>query len=145
MRISSWSSYVCSSDLGSSTPAERKMASVRVNSPMPQEPIRLRKLLSYGPREYDPQAIGDEHSMHHGCRYDRRPVPVSPAVPLVAPYRPRRSKFQPWGFRRSDMPRSFRRPATARRRPDVHRSEEHTSEHTSLLRITYAVSCLKKK
>src|SRR3546814_1403951 len=29
--------------------------------------------------------------------------------------------------------------------PDVHRSEEHTSELQSLMRISYAVFCLKKK
>src|SRR3546814_3356950 len=31
------------------------------------------------------------------------------------------------------------------RRPAFHRSEEHTSELQSLMRITYAVFCLKKK
>src|SRR3546814_9008196 len=34
----------------------------------------------------------------------------------------------------------FRRPA-----PQLHRSEEHTSELQSLMRISYAVFCLKKK
>src|SRR3546814_5425822 len=33
----------------------------------------------------------------------------------------------------------------ARRRPPRHRSEEHTSELQSLMRISYAVFCLKKK
>src|SRR3546814_14879468 len=33
----------------------------------------------------------------------------------------------------------------ARRRRDVGRSEEHTSELQSLMRISYAVFCLKKK
>src|SRR3546814_1358086 len=32
-----------------------------------------------------------------------------------------------------------------RRRPDGSRSEEHTSELQSLMRISYAVCCLKKK
>src|SRR3546814_6698213 len=43
------------------------------------------------------------------------------------------------GFRRSWLP--------ARRlcRPDDVRSEEHTSELQSLMRISYAVFCLKKK
>src|SRR3546814_4518771 len=31
------------------------------------------------------------------------------------------------------------------RNPDYHRSEEHTSELQSLMRISYAVFCLKKK
>src|SRR3546814_5822395 len=34
---------------------------------------------------------------------------------------------------------------TARRRPLCSRSEEHTSELQSLMRISYAVFCLKKK
>src|SRR3546814_8134914 len=38
--------------------------------------------------------------------------------------------------------RDVRRPVGSRR---VHRSEEHTSELQSLMRISYAVFCLKKK
>src|SRR3546814_5294166 len=34
---------------------------------------------------------------------------------------------------------------TRRRRPDMHRSEEHTSELQSIMRNSYAVFCLKKK
>src|SRR3546814_8697914 len=41
------------------------------------------------------------------------------------------------GHRRGD--------AEARRRADTRRSEEHTSELQSLMRISYAVFCLKKK
>src|SRR3546814_7329656 len=40
------------------------------------------------------------------------------------------------------MPRSIRHP---RARPVAGRSEEHTSELQSLMRISYAVFCLKKK
>src|SRR3546814_16665580 len=55
--------------------------------------------------------------------------------------------------RRSPRPRKWsQRPSCARRRrlpkPRVltrHRSEEHTSELQSLMRISYAVFCLKKK
>src|SRR3546814_8898362 len=41
----------------------------------------------------------------------------------------------------------MRRPAVLLRvaRPALHRSEEHTSELQSLMRISYAVFCLKKK
>src|SRR3546814_10169861 len=44
-------------------------------------------------------------------------------------------------------PRLVRVPAGARRRdgPEGARSEEHTSELQSLMRISYAVFCLKKK
>src|SRR3546814_4209320 len=56
-----------------------------------------------------------------------------------------------------DHPRDPRLPAPGHRRsadrqrrspgrsPDLHRSEEHTSELQSLMRISYAVFCLKKK
>src|SRR3546814_1833152 len=37
------------------------------------------------------------------------------------------------------------RPATSRHAGDAGRSEEHTSELQSLMRISYAVFCLKKK
>src|SRR3546814_4689764 len=37
------------------------------------------------------------------------------------------------------------RAALAWRQPDAGRSEEHTSELQSLMRISYAVFCLKKK
>src|SRR3546814_6416520 len=43
----------------------------------------------------------------------------------------------------ADALRSHRR--TGRRAADVERSEEHTSELQSLMRISYAVFCLKKK
>src|SRR3546814_10213950 len=36
-------------------------------------------------------------------------------------------------------------PITSQKRPDRSRSEEHTSELQSLMRISYAVFCLKKK
>src|SRR3546814_10058214 len=41
--------------------------------------------------------------------------------------------------------RSARRTAVRRRAPVRRRSEEHTSELQSLMRISYAVFCLKKK
>src|SRR3546814_2171617 len=43
-------------------------------------------------------------------------------------------------------PRCHQAPAIAdRQQPDDKRSEEHTSELQSLMRISYAVFCLKKK
>src|SRR3546814_1093731 len=45
--------------------------------------------------------------------------------------------------RETHIPRC--RPAASRRPPGPPRSEEHTSELQSLMRISYAVFCLKKK
>src|SRR3546814_7876475 len=66
-----------------------------------------------------------------------RPVVRGGADPAAAlAVRPRRA-----GARDARIdPRPVRPPARAR-----HRSEEHTSELQSLMRISYAVFCLKKK
>src|SRR3546814_5496657 len=51
-------------------------------------------------------------------------------------------------FGRASSPRVVHRrahPADAVGKPDEDRSEEHTSELQSLMRISYAVFCLKKK
>src|SRR3546814_5218191 len=75
--------------------------------------------------------IGDDHAAH---RIDRDAAPVGSAI----------------------IARIFDRAALARRRGvetlvarllelDAARSEEHTSELQSLMRISYAVFCLKKK
>src|SRR3546814_10708209 len=53
---------------------------------------------------------------------------------------PKQAKWNP------DDPCDFdHQPEGRRRQDDHHRSEEHTSELQSLMRISYAVFCLKKK
>src|SRR3546814_6035662 len=54
----------------------------------------------------------------------------------------RATSVSTWASRRAGRERSWRRPSGARR---AWRSEEHTSEIQSLMRISYAVFCLKKK
>src|SRR3546814_10647250 len=61
----------------------------------------------------------------------------------------------PWPARREaeadsqrshgDLPARGREAASSREEIGFHRSEEHTSELQSLMRISYAVFCLKKK
>src|SRR3546814_1371172 len=116
MRISDWSSDVCSSDL-----AGRR----RLGRPSLVE-IRGR------PRGqlYPASALL--------CRID-------PARPASAPRKPRVNA------RRPDTDRARLRTAETAVGADtagrhlVGRSEEHTSELQSLMRISYAVFCLKKK
>src|SRR3546814_5357223 len=48
-------------------------------------------------------------------------------------------------LRRDDAPSGDRSVAAARKPPIPARSEEHTSELQSLMRISYAVFCLKQK
>src|SRR3546814_10437788 len=106
MRISDWSSDVCSSDLGLSPrgqPRQHSHIARRAGSPLPQ----------------------------NGCRpgiHCRDPLPWPHGKALVA-----------------GVPTlaAGRAASVIRHRPG--RSEEHTSELQSLMRISYAVFCLKKK
>src|SRR3546814_5028749 len=98
MRISDWSSDVCSSDLDRA--AARQLAGLR------------------------PQGVQQRRS----ARW--------PAARLRD--RPRR---RPQPFRRPDRALPARRGGAFRNS----RSEEHTSELQSLMRISYAVFCLKQK
>src|SRR3546814_1363154 len=105
MRISDWSSDVCSSDLIPFTtaplpPAGEGGAQRRVRAGFSREAVPLPS----------------------SRRRDRTSIDVSAAQnPLRA------------------------RPHVGNRAPHRRRSEEHTSELQSLMRISYAVFCLKKK
>src|SRR3546814_9963012 len=98
MRISDWSSDVCSSDLGART---GRHVGLHGGVAEPQRPVarRFRR--------------GTRPAARHGERQSE--------ADLGAAERP------------------------ARRRDAEDRSEEHTSELQSLMRISYAVFCLKKK
>src|SRR3546814_9499670 len=110
MRISDWSSDVCSSDL----PAPTISAGLRNGARHPRDTGR------------NPQ----DRELRARCRAVRRPhhaeaeARTSPADGM-----PQREGETP-------VPLFF---------GPVPRSEEHTSELQSLLRISYAVFCLKKK
>src|SRR3546814_2179186 len=102
IRISDWSSDVCSSDLGEHRADPRR---------------RLRR------RQ---RAVVRQRGRHAGGLWNRA---------------------RQGGGRRLPRPREVSR-APDRRRVPLHthrRSEEHTSELQSLMRISYAVFCLKKK
>src|SRR3546814_2624031 len=107
MRISDWSSDVCSSDLSSG-----------VESPSP----RLRQT---------------EDRYHESHRHNSEGIPQTgirvpcPRYDILADKREEPAKIA-----RSDMVGD---------RHGTVRSEEHTSELQSLMRISYAVFCLKKK
>src|SRR3546814_2963880 len=113
MRISDWSSDVCSSDL-----AVRRSPVAR--GPRPCQRVRQENDLFLFPAG-------------QGCPW------------------PHQHRQNPFGGRAPDRPferddRLSAAPARARSlRPCRSRSEEHTSELQSLMRISYAVFCLKKK
>src|SRR3546814_1611517 len=107
MRISDWSSDVCSSDLGACTIWQYVVG---------DDPVRARR--------------------HDGARGKRRG---------------HRDRLWPRTRRRGNPVRgmnpfaSLRTPIEREEEMDAARSEEHTSELQSLMRISYAVFCLKKK
>src|SRR3546814_8115610 len=112
MRISDWSSDVCSSDLAV-PPTRRSLAR--------HPPLPLGEVLR--PR-----------ARHPGLRQHRDAARVGPrsAVHQGDPDGQRLRRGESDGCRSRGSPRD-------------NRSEEHTSELQSLMRISYAVFCLKKK
>src|SRR3546814_7685804 len=112
MRISDWSSDVCSSDLCAAEGGGRRARRRRGAASPDAEDGR------------DRPAFGRDRArlQQHACGGDRRAR---------------------HGAAQAD-PRNRRDGAPYRER-DGRRSEEHTSELQSLMRISYAVFCLKKK
>src|SRR3546814_2289825 len=107
LRISDWSSDVCSSDLSTRSAAKGKRGSGRAFS----------------------------WSLLFWEGWTAVHTPPSPAAA-------RNGSFRASGYHR----RTVTGPRAPRRAPGpAFRSEEHTSELQSLMRISYAVFCLKKK
>src|SRR3546814_7857879 len=119
MRISDWSSDVCSSDLE----GERQGRALSRRRDHPAQPLHEQPAAKDGPAHYrpryrlgEPLARAAEH--HRRLRQGRRQL------------------HQLWRLlQRSRRGQHLR----------TERSEEHTSELQSLMRISYAVFCLKKK
>src|SRR3546814_3707947 len=103
MRISDWSSDVCSSDLG--------LQGVDLGKNIRRQALYAMEVLSHG-------------HFRGSCGRRRPPAPAPCSEPGPS------------------FPGRFRRAGCPLRRK---RSEEHTSELQSLMRISYAVFCLKKK
>src|SRR3546814_5078692 len=110
MRISDWSSDVCSSDLIQ----------------------RLAEEQHRQPRAYQ------RHHVHILPRR-RRSNQLDPAIEEEISEEGRENRDI------GDRERAARRRNDQPPRPQLMRSEEHTSELHSLMRISYAVFCLKKK
>src|SRR3546814_1377922 len=116
MRISDWSSDVCSSDLPGSLPS----------------------IASFGPvhPRTRPEHMRDAHH-----RFRHAPADARSHRDAIRPIRSGGSMQL-----RGSRVRSFhRRHSLAAEVSRSARSEEHTSELQSLMRISYAVFCLKKK
>src|SRR3546814_5839021 len=117
MRISDWSSYVCSSDLIDIVRGDEQDRSRLL---LVGDPVADRKGFTLVWQEAERLCIGVEDGAD-GFRHAR-------------------------GFRRGQRVRDgVRKEAVHTLQVRRHRSEEHTSELQSLMRISYAVFCLKKK
>src|SRR3546814_7591633 len=129
MRISDWSSDVCSSDLQyEKLHRSAHLRNVYRSAFADRPDIQARSAFRQGPshRRFpigpapNPCASGGTSRAHHRSRH------LYPAQPLRVSASPR-ELVSWWPLR------------------PLHRSEEHTSELQSLMRISYAVFCLKKK
>src|SRR3546814_4869426 len=121
MRISDWSSDVCSSDLlGAAATRRRPVVSGSGAQRRNLRPVR---------RQAPPARLQGGMETDAGLRLRRADDPQTP-VPC----------------RQTRWPADRLAVTDARQGPDPvpHRSEEHTSELQSLMRISYAVFCLKK-
>src|SRR3546814_1615310 len=150
MRISDWSSDLCSSDL----------ATARRQAPQ-SHPHRLHSQTNPPPRAPRPR----RHLLHHpvrrrllaaglSWRVDRAARPARPGAVGAGRRAARRAAARAGAVddRPADFARQPRQAAACVARVlavahlvAVARSEEHTSELQSLMRISYAVFCLKKK
>src|SRR3546814_8184258 len=117
MRISDWISDVCSSDLRIGIPAQAGTQSPRRCAGLPG------LLLA---QEHIPRITDDRLHSHDRCGRSRA-------------FRGARGRLVEPERRVGDAPSA--QPGAAW----LYRSEEHTSELQSLMRISYAVFCLKKK
>src|SRR3546814_7050111 len=119
MRISDWSSDVCSSDLGHRHQRERRED-------------RTRKEIGSPPPQSSPGAV----TVMADQRLDEQPGD-----------RPRNPEDREIVDRRAQRLEDAADIGALEREPDLdaERSEEHTSELQSLMRISYAVFCLKTK
>src|SRR3546814_6998009 len=122
MRISDWSSDVCSSDLGEDRGRSRRFFRWFEDHRIAggQRGRDLGENLVHRPVPRRDQRDDADGFVHHSVGAD----------PLLEPEIP--------------APRSPPSDDRSRSRP-ARRSEEHTSELQSLMRISYAVFCLKKK
>src|SRR3546814_10031768 len=141
MRISDWSSDVCSSDLLGPDGLAR---SVVVAAPADVSPLLRLQGASYATRlaeHFRDQGLDVLLIMDSLTRY----AMAQREIALAIGEPPATKGYPPSVFAR--LPALVERAGTGAPGPGgkAGRSEEHTSELQSLMRISYAVFCLKKK
>src|SRR3546814_8959070 len=121
MRISDWSSDVCSSDLVPLSWIARSRATAAAAS------VNEWVGTGSGTRIFASLGIYPDHLPRRGGDQASASRPLKTSYAPTAGYRGRQAAHGPSGRRHGGA-----------------RSEEHTSELQSLMRISYAVFCLKK-
>src|SRR3546814_4383760 len=136
MRISDWSSDVCSSDLVSDPPVAGYLAE-----------LLARLLAAEGyfalPREDPDSTTAELWALRDTLKIQERILAdFNRSMAMVVDFAERLAA----PVSATEAPSAFRTPLYTQL-PDfpAYRSEEHTSELQSLMRISYAVFCLKKK
>src|SRR3546814_5979923 len=127
MRISDWSSDVCSSDLRHAKSGQHLDPNREFSAKFG---IALERVCQYPARqqrERESAAIDHAHVGRFGVFFGQA------------------DRTHPFLAHDRAIPDSAHHEARQRRKHDTERSEEHTSELQSLMRISYAVFCLKKK
>src|SRR3546814_9290366 len=119
MRISDWSSDVCSSDLFELTPSERRPALAKAIADLLDGEVFAEM------NDYVREDLIDALEPHEVADIASE-LDTDDAVAII-----------------EDLDADDQREVLRAMEPD--RSEEHTSELQSLMRISYAVFCLKKK
>src|SRR3546814_3042384 len=131
MRISDWSSYVCSSDLPD---AQRGWGRAAVASDYVYDSPHQLGTMRTGPDLLNVGARLPSRDWHLTHLYQPRAIfgwSIMPAYPYLFEVKERADP----GDVVISLPEDHA----------PHRSEEHTSELQSLMRISYAVFCLKKQ
>src|SRR3546814_8167629 len=137
MRISDWSSDVCSSDLKAQQLDLQGQGNVadlveKQRAAMREFDLAFGRLDRAGERAlFMPEQLAFEQILGDRGAVDRDERAVAPRARLV---QPAREQFLAGAARAEQHDRNVKV-----------RSEEHTSELQSLMRISYAVFCLKKK
>src|SRR3546814_5135925 len=133
MRISDWSSDVCSSDLTRARTEERRDS---------EAVLERQSAECVDPRRIDHRHA---HAVHGGLQQSGDVRPGGEAAEHgVDRSGSGEELVLERGQQDAELQAAYRR-HLARRQALLGRSEEHTSELQSLMRISYAVFCLKKK
>src|SRR3546814_4467618 len=166
MRISDWSSDVCSSDLGVALGVGQRHRARLRRDQADQALVELHaglvhggRLQAFGGKELQHIAVAhevDRADLRDNILGDQVDHLVEPRLARAAalhqvaqqteqPARTRPAVVDTGRHVHAASPRASLRLALRRIAPATTRSEEHTSELQSLMRISYAVFCLNKK